>query len=141
MDFIFDNIKKCGDKTQKNLIDYSNILNQDITINLEKNNSIFLNNIKNSKIFINSKINHIICRNCANCEIYIEEILISGIDILYSEKIKITSPFFYFFGLEYNECIEIYGIVNKIAIIGCQEIDLNRERLPINVFTKFGYNE
>jgi hypothetical protein len=78
--------KKCFD----NHLIIEDEKNKNITFdNLNKRHSIIFSNCNNINITIKNKINHVIIQNCKNIIIILNNILISGLDIIHSDEIKL----------------------------------------------------
>lgn len=57
--------------------------------NLNKRHSIIFSNCNNSHINIKNKINHVILENCKNIILILDNVLISGLDIIHCDDIKL----------------------------------------------------
>lgn len=133
----------CETNNIKTLGEYYCNENQNINLNLPSNISLILDGLESNTILIHNKINHIMIRKCKNINLIIPQSTISGIDVLYCNKIHLITPIINSINLEYDENIYFEGTIDSdsnINITGCLDIKINNESLPINPFISAVYN-
>lgn len=133
-----DKFPKIGQLLVDNIIEFSCISGQVIHINQNQTNiSIVLDGLENNIIIIHNKINHVLIRKSNNVKLDIKCGTVSGVDILYCNKMYVRMPQHNFTNLEFGEAIYFDAEINSIShlhIIGSLDVKLNGISIPINPF-------
>jgi len=109
-----------------------------IHINPNKNNvSFVLSGLQNNTIIIHGKVNHILIRKSKNIHLDIKAGTISGIDIIYCNKMTVKMPCHNFTNLEHVQGIYLQADINDVSqlhITGSLDVKINDISIPINPF-------
>ena len=103
--------------TDKNKIKNNSIIGDGDINNINKH-TIYIDNCKNVTIKLLNKFNHVMCINCKNINITINEGLISGIDILNSDNITCTIDHNKIYNLSCGSSDTCFIKFNEIIAIG-----------------------
>ena len=106
----------------------------------EKDISIILSGLSRNTILVHNKINHILIRRSDNLDLHLINGTVSGIDILYSQSLRLKTPHHNSTNIEFSQTISLDGEitdVSRIHITGSLEIKINGIPIPINPFLNF----
>lgn len=99
--------------------------------------SFFFNGMNGNTIKIDKRCNHILMRDCHDVKIELEEVNISGIDIIKSRNIYLKIPLYEFTNIEYTSDVELFGLMkqnSQIIVRNSQQIYFENVRLPVHMF-------
>ncbi|CAH6421716.1 Hypothetical protein HVR_LOCUS1356 [uncultured virus] len=140
-----DEFPRIGQSHTPGITEFSCIMGQIIQISQPTPNiSLILDGLDSNTVIIHGKVNHVLIRKSQNVTLDIKYGTVSGVDILYCNKMCVKMPYHNFTNLEYGEAIYFEAEINSVSqlhITGSLDVRVNGISVPINPFVSAIFGE